>query len=118
MATISDQERAAIDAAISAGKVQKIPAGKSVYQDAYDYVWDGSINKLVNKVPACDVPGTREHGAKKLKERRAVVAELLAERKTAAEIAKITKASIYTIRNDIKHLKDKTDAKPLSLPSS
>lgn len=118
-ATISAEERQMIDKAVAAGKVQKIPQGKSALH--IEYVWEGDkthhgVGKLVMKDPLTpEETRARWNGrysaprkpVPAITARRAEVLRLTNEGFSAAQIAEALQCSKSKVSNDRKHWQDK-----------
>lgn len=113
-ATIDDEERRLIDAAVAAGKVQKIPQGKSALD--VEYVWEGDekhhgVGKLVMTTPLSpEEVRARWNGrysamrkpVPAIVARRAEVLRLTNEGFKAAAIAEFLQCSEAKVNNDRK----------------
>lgn len=101
---IDDAERAAIDAALRAGKVTKVATGASAFDG---YIYDHGTETLVLKTPSkmSGVWGRRKRFDRKVAARRAEVLKMIADGKTIPEIAEALMVTAQNIRHDIKMLK-------------
>ena len=109
MNAISPDERALIDAALAAGRVQKLPMGGTAQPG---YVWDGKTRKLVSTDPASAgwkgwqrmfTANRRARGeTAAVDARRAKVASMVTDGTRSADIATALGVSITTVYADAK----------------
>lgn len=125
-AAVTDEERRLIDAAVAAGKVQKVPTGKTTLEP--EYIW-GRDSKgkegLVLKNPISRAQALENYKSRlcisrnrtpdpRIAKRRAEVLRLSLEGYSAPQIAEHLCCHKVTIRNDRRYLQKKGDLPKLS----